>query len=272
MSLRTEAEILREADALSRKANDLSRSIEATITETQRTYSDNLGAAQTALGSAQGVRAAVANCQAAVTAGKLVEAEGQLNAARTSLDMANEKLTKVTSEPGKALDEWKECRSTIGRFDSILVDLRKTGFGFITTIIGISAYLFGSVAQQGGNTVPTADPLAKLAVYAAITLLILMLFMIDRAHNIWLRKAVERASDLEVKLQYSLTKDLSGQISIGSARWIALSLYLLVIGIVGFFFWAVIGETPELLGVKLRYLVLAVTGLSWVGIVVFRPR
>ena len=36
-------------------------------------------------------------------------------------------------------DEWKECRITIDRFDKLLVDLRKTGTGFITALIGASA-------------------------------------------------------------------------------------------------------------------------------------
>jgi hypothetical protein len=31
-------------------------------------------------------------------------------------------------------EEWKECRFSIDRFDRLLVDLRKTGFGFVTAL------------------------------------------------------------------------------------------------------------------------------------------
>src|SRR5947209_11264699 len=39
-------------------------------------------------------------------------------------------------------DEWKECRATIDRFDKLLVDLRKTGFGIITGLVAAATYLF----------------------------------------------------------------------------------------------------------------------------------
>src|SRR6516164_6023595 len=41
----------------------------------------------------------------------------------------------LESKVGSSIDEWKECRTTIDRFDKILVDLRKTGFGFITAVV-----------------------------------------------------------------------------------------------------------------------------------------
>src|SRR6516225_8736097 len=41
-------------------------------------------------------------------------------------------VVAVTGQDSSVLDEWKECRLTIDRFDKILVDLRKVGFSFIT--------------------------------------------------------------------------------------------------------------------------------------------
>jgi hypothetical protein len=45
-------------------------------------------------------------------------------------------------------DEWKECRATIGRFDGLLVDLRKTGFGFVTAIVSGPTFLFAYTRQS----------------------------------------------------------------------------------------------------------------------------
>jgi hypothetical protein len=47
----------------------------------------------------------------------------------------------------KSLDEWKECRTTIDRCDKLLVDLRKTGFGFVTAVVALySLLLFATCA------------------------------------------------------------------------------------------------------------------------------
>ena len=48
---------------------------------------------------------------------------------------------------GSSVDEWKECRATIDRCDKILVDLRKTGFGFVTAVVGAATFLFSGATD-----------------------------------------------------------------------------------------------------------------------------
>ena len=62
-------------------------------------------------------------------------------AARSAFTSAREAMSKLF-QPGQPIEEWKECRSTIDRFDKILVDLRKTGFGFVTALVSAAAFLF----------------------------------------------------------------------------------------------------------------------------------
>jgi hypothetical protein len=88
---------------------------------------------------------------------------------------------------GSPIDEWKECRTTIDRFDKILVDLRKTGFGFVTAIAAGAQFVFA----DNNNF----DP--KAALLAMLVILIVTLYWIDLAHQTWLDVTVERAKEIE---------------------------------------------------------------------------
>lgn len=98
------------------------------------------------------------------------------------------------------LDEWKECRQTIARFDQIIVDLRKYGFGLVTILLGASGFLYKSAGMTLGGT---------LGIFVALLVLIGALFCIDRYHEIFLRGAVERGQELEDLLDMGLTKQIS---------------------------------------------------------------
>ena len=67
-----------------------------------------------------------------------------------------------------ALEEWKECRATIARFDGYLSDMRKYGFTLVTILLTANALV------TTGNT-PADRPAASIVVMA----LVFALFMLD---------------------------------------------------------------------------------------------
>lgn len=44
-------------------------------------------------------------------------------------------------------NEWNECRCSIARFDTIIVDIRKYGFTLITGPLTADAFLFVKVSE-----------------------------------------------------------------------------------------------------------------------------
>ena len=93
----------------------------------------------------------------------------------------------TTFPTGGELTEWQECRSTIGRLDSTIAELRKFGFSFVTVLITASGFL--------GQQVPSSE--SKMSVSIAIMILIAVLFAVDRYYTLLLNGAVERVLDLE---------------------------------------------------------------------------
>ena len=83
--------------------------------------------------------------------------------------------------------EWKECRDTIARLDSVVADNRKFSFSLVTILITASGFL--------GQKEPTGTAIRSVAV--AIMILIVALFAVDRYYTLLLSGAVERALDLE---------------------------------------------------------------------------
>ena len=98
---------------------------------------------------------------------------------------------------GHIEQEWAECRTTIGRFDGIIADLRKYGFSLVTLLLTASALI------TSGNVV--ADRVASSSV---VIVLIVVLFTMDRYWWGLLRVAVERAGQLEDILGMQLSKSL----------------------------------------------------------------
>lgn len=197
------------------EANRLIQEIQPVLDSAQ----GRLGAAQDALTIVPArlvtARAAAQAANAAVGAADLVEAEDQCSAARINLAAAT---GLVAGDPAT---EWKECRATIDRFDKLLVDLRKTGFGLVTTLVSVLAVL----AHVTGNDV---TPQMKLAVFGILGLLIIALFGVDRTHQAWLAAAVNRATELEVLLNYKLTRRIEETFHGEDALVLGVALYLIL--------------------------------------------
>jgi hypothetical protein len=86
--------------------------------------------------------------------------------------------------------EWAECRTTIGRMDVALEDLRKYGFTLVTGLLTASG-LVGSATTS--STASQLVPAAGLVVMV----LVLGLFALDIYYQVMLRGAVSRALELE---------------------------------------------------------------------------
>jgi hypothetical protein len=92
----------------------------------------------------------------------------------------------MVTAPIDSLSEWQECRTTIGRFDTILADVRKYGFTLVTVLLAANAL------------VTTSNPVVDhVAAAIVVMLLLLVLFMIDNFYWALLQAAVGRALDIE---------------------------------------------------------------------------
>lgn len=125
------------------------------------------------------------------------------------------------------MEEWKECRSSIGRFDIILVDLRKVGFGLLAIVLAAAAFLRPNELPPDARSI-----IGMLAVVMTVAL-----FAYDRIHAGWLAKAIERAEKLEVGLGLRLTRDISSScrpgLAVAAAHATYLSLLVLIYVIFG---------------------------------------
>jgi hypothetical protein len=114
----------------------------------------------------------------------------------------------------RALDEWKECRTSIDRFDKLIVDVRKYGFTLITGLLTASAFAFVKL-----DSVPVPDA-ARVGVSLVLMVLVLGLFTVDRYLEILLRSAVTRARILEIALDFRLTHMISNVAEgAGTSTW-----------------------------------------------------
>jgi hypothetical protein len=170
------------------------------------------------------------------TASAISAAAAGIQAAANLLDAA----TPPAASTGKALDEWKECRATIDRCDKLLVDLRKTGFGFITAVVGASAYFLGGNSEHATNV-------AKSSLLVILVVLIIVLYLVDLAHQTWLGVAVKRANELERKpeLNFELTQKISEGYAASQAVVLGCVLYSLVLFASCAIFWASIPLKAE---------------------------
>ena len=89
------------------------------------------------------------------------------------------------------IEEWKEARRSVGRFDEYLLNLRRYGFTLATILIGGDAYL--SITQD-------VLPWAKAGAAAAVMLLIFALFLLDHHVKTLQSTALCRAAELEKHL------------------------------------------------------------------------
>jgi hypothetical protein len=153
----------------------------------------------------------------AAATGDVATAETYMEAAKVALAHAVSKTTPgaVAAGLGDPKDEWKECRSTIDRFDKLLVDLRKTGFGVVTALVGAATFVF---TQSSAAT--------KVGIFCMLILLIVTLYLIDRVHQVWLTETVRVARELEARLDFKLTRRISSEFRGGDATILGFLLYV----------------------------------------------
>lgn len=133
-------------------------------------------------------------------------------------------------------EEWAECRSTIGRFDASLLDLRKFGFALVTTLVTAST-LFGLLSTKDAKITGETVVIA----YLVIMTLNAILFTVDTYYASLRNGAVERALDLEEHLRsYRITKYLSDNSTSVSGVSVTVLLYLsLQLLIIGLALWTI---------------------------------
>jgi hypothetical protein len=175
--------------------------------------------------------------QAATEAGTAPDDAEKVKAARQAADDAIKfscnaiNFARIGGGAGAKNDEWKECRATIDRFDKLLVDLRKTGFGFVAALVSAASFVFGPDKVN-----------ARLTVLFMLVLLIGTLYLVDVAHQLWLQVAVERAKELEVDLDFEITTRISVEFEKGRARLLAFFLYFTLLFATCATFWFTIPE------------------------------
>ena len=106
------------------------------------------------------------------------------------------------------LEEWKTARDVLTKIDERIHDLRKYGFSVVTTLLTISGFLSTT------GTTPVGDQV-RVAVTAAIMLLIVALRYMERNYQMFQRATAIRARILERSLNLELTDKISAWYSRG---------------------------------------------------------
>ena len=115
------------------------------------------------------------------------------------MDSLNSSRNPTGNRIDLSLEEWKEARRSVGRFDEHLLNLRRYGFTLATIMIGGDAYLSATV-----DTLPWA----KAGAAIAVMMLIYALFLLDGHVHSKQLIAVNRAMGLEKEeLGMKLTTD-----------------------------------------------------------------
>jgi hypothetical protein len=257
MVRRLSGDIDAEAECIEQEASVLIAALAAKKDAAKQIFDQNSHNSDMAIAKAT---TALTEAQKARTKAKKVPPDldgAEINCRQASIAANNAAELAGQDTEGKAAtlkEEWKECRASIDRFDKLLVDLRKTGIGFVTTIIGGAAFLLshsGTQASSGGTAVAggsqgvaapaqtslvEAVPAVKVSIFFVIALLILGLYTIDRAHQIWLRTSVDRAIALEPFLGFQLTQQISKSFRGVQASFIGVGLYVLFLATAAFVF------------------------------------
>jgi len=130
-------------------------------------------------------------------------------------------LPSLSSEDQLHLEEWKEARNVLSKFDDRLNDLRKYGFSLITVLFTADSIL---IPISIGST-PALPPLAKLAVLGATLLLIVALRSLETFYTLFQRVAALRARVIERSLNIELTDWITDEFAFQKAWRYASWLY-----------------------------------------------
>jgi len=101
------------------------------------------------------------------------------------------------------IEEWKEARSTIARFDSNVFDLRKYGFTFITGLLTADGFL----STKLGNS-DTSHGIIQATILANVILTMVLQFY-ENTYLYWQKAAIIRSELIEKKLNIELTENIS---------------------------------------------------------------
>lgn len=158
----------------------------------------------------------------------------------------------VNGEEGGAdnaqLTEWAECRTTIGRLDTILKDLRQYGFTLIAGLLTASSFIgYGS-----------GQPRAGVAAYVAVMCLIAALFSVDIYYSVLQSGAVERALNLEAnerpalgKPRVLITATVSYRTTQVGSKFVILGVYVLLLFVAAALALVASGLSIVLIGITL---------------------
>ena len=128
------------------------------------------------------------------------------------------------------LEEWKETRNTIGRFDEYIVSLRKFGFTLTTLLLTTDSYLSIVGAMR-------TNPYAMTGSTIFLLILILALFLLDQHIHALLLAATERSIQIEEKSSIlRLTHLLKSMHRKPSTNWGTTPVYVIFVvatGILG---------------------------------------
>lgn len=92
--------------------------------------------------------------------------------------------------------EWNVCQDSIRKFDEMILDIRKYGFTLLTVLLSADGFLYAKTDLKSAQAI---------GIYLALMALIFGLFLVDRCHEVFLRGAVQRAHELEGKLNMGIS-------------------------------------------------------------------
>jgi hypothetical protein len=205
------------ADAATAKARDL-------VSRRQRLSNEHLATANTSLATAKAKLAGLTTHGAENDRLTFEAAEAAARALKSSYEAVE--AAGIGGGIGDKKEEWKECRLTIDRFDKLLVDLRKTGFGVVTALVGAATFLF-----------TLSSPGTSVSILCILVLLIAVLQWIDRVHQVWLLEAVKRAVKLEEELGFRITTTLGEKFKGLDATMLGIWFYLILLIATCTIFW-----------------------------------
>jgi hypothetical protein len=137
-------------------------------------------------------------------------------------------MTGVIGKDDLRLKDWEECRTTIGRLDSILVDLRKVGFSIITGLLTAGGFLgFLGIGAKDASTTPELSG----AVFIAIMVLVAALYSVDSNFQVLLIGAVQRAREIEATTagQIRVTEYLYLNATRSKVSYVTPALYMVLL-------------------------------------------
>jgi hypothetical protein len=146
------------------------------------------------------------------------------------------------------MDEWKEARGILARFDNNLHDLRKYSFTFITALLAANGLL--SQSNQDAYVPPI-----KATVLFATLGLIVGVKLLDQHYRLYEQAASLRARMLEARLDLDITTDIAIYYDVGSWWKYIQGLYYALVLLAGMVGVAILWHTGWVVWILIAVLV-----------------